>query len=65
MTPAVEFSQAVMPGLNALLGLPRRQATVSPEETFEALCARISRPDGRGPFRVHVGADGRVLEVIQ
>lgn len=54
--------QGVVPGLNALLGLPRRTATVAPDETWEDLCARISRGQA-ARYRVHVAADGQVLEV--
>jgi hypothetical protein len=59
MSGLMELPKVAVPGLNVLLGLPRRQATEAPMEGVEELCARISR--GRpGPFRVHVAADGAV-----
>jgi len=52
----------LIPGLNSLLGLPRRHETASDEETVEEFCHRISH--GRpGPFRVRVDVDGSVLDV--
>lgn len=59
MTSLVELPQTVVPGLNALLGLPRRRATEAPLEGVEELCARISR-GGPGRYRVRVAADGTV-----
>ena len=59
MPGLIELPQTIVPGLNALLGLPRRRATEAPTEGVEELCARISR-GGPGPFRVHVAADGTV-----
>jgi hypothetical protein len=59
MPGLIELPQAVVPGLNVLLGLPRRRATDAPVEGVEELCARISR-GGPGRFRVHVTADGTV-----
>jgi hypothetical protein len=50
-------------GLAALVGLPDPQPEAdSAEETWEGLCARISR-GAPAPYRVHVTADGRVREV--
>jgi hypothetical protein len=49
-------------GLAALVGLPDPQPDNGPEETWEGLCARISR-GAPAPYRVHVTADGRVREV--
>ena len=46
----------IVPGVGALLGLPRRQATEA-GESLEALCRQISR-GGPARFRVHVAADG-------
>jgi hypothetical protein len=59
MPDLIDLPQAVVPGLNALVGLPRRRATDAPMEGVEELCARISR-GGPGRFRVHVAADGTV-----
>lgn len=61
MPGLIELPQAVVPGLNALLGLPRRWATEAPTEDVAELCARISR-GGPGRYRVHVAADGSVKE---
>lgn len=62
MNTAIDLPQAIIPGLNALLGLPCRKTTETAEETWEALCARISRGKP-APFRVYVAADGQVREV--
>lgn len=54
-----EGSAVVVRGLAGFVGRPV-VPVVEPEETWEALCARISRPE-RGPFRVRVTAAGVVL----
>ena len=62
LAAGVPLPPQIVPGVGALLGLPRRQATEA-GESLEALCARISR-GGPARYRVHVAADGTVAEVI-